>query len=206
MGLLSSGVSINRFRVEGKIEKPLLENVAIALRTHAITETEGEDGLWEKKVGWTSFPDPYNPHFEGSTFVYGAYFIFSFRIDRKVIPSQVFKKHDALEAARRLKETGRRYLTRDEKNMIKENVLSVLRVRIPAIPQVYDLMWNYEEKVLWFFSNLKAANEEFESLFSQSFHLTLIRLFPYTLADLTAGLTATQRDVLLKLSPTDFVE
>lgn len=203
MGLLSSAGSINRYKVEGKLQEPILGTITNCLQLNAISE---EDELSEKLVGWTSFQNPFNPQFEGSSFVYGPYFVFSLRIDRKVIPSKVFKKHYAIETARRLKETGRPYLTRDEKNMIKENVLTVLRSRIPATPQVYDLMWNYEGGTLWFLSNLKSANEELETLFSHSFHLTLIRLFPYTIADLAAGLTATERDVLLKLSPTAFTE
>lgn len=78
--------------------------------------------------------------------------------------------------------------------------------RIPAIPNVYDLMWNYEDASLWFFSNLKSANEELETLFIKSFGLQLIRLFPYTTADLLAGLSDTQRDLLLKLEPDHFQE
>jgi DNA recombination-dependent growth factor C len=206
MGLLSSAVSINRYKVEGKIEEPVLQNVLSSLQTHAITDMGEEEGTSEKSVGWTSFESPFSPRFEGSSFVFGSYFVFSLRIDRKVIPSQVFKKHYAIETARRLKEARRPYLTRDEKNMIREQVLTMLRLRIPATPQVYDLVWNYEGGTLWFFSNLKAANEELETLFSQSFHLTLIRLFPFTIADLTAGLSANERDELVKLSPTVFVE
>ena len=52
-----------------------------------------------------------------------------------------------------------------------------------------------------FFNNQKGANEALETLFSQSFGLTLIRLFPYTMGELTAGLSEAQRDVLGTLSP-----
>ncbi|MEJ2167882.1 MAG: exonuclease, partial [Desulfobacterales bacterium] len=80
-----------------------------------------------------------------------------------------------------------------------------LNLRMPATPKVYDLVWNHENSVAWFFSNLKAANEELETLFSKSFNLSLIRLFPYTAAELSAELTDTQRDELQKLSPTHFI-
>jgi hypothetical protein len=103
-----------------------------------------------------------------------------------------------------LEKTGRSFVTREEKGMLKEKVLAELRSRIPATPEVYDLIWQYEERTVWFFSLLKAANEELETLFAQSFNLTLIRLFPFTIADLAAGLSNEQRDVLLKVSPTAF--
>ena len=56
-----------------------------------------------------------------------------------------------------------------------------------------------------FTNSLKSANEEFETLFGKTFNLSLIRLFPYTIADLTSGLTDQDKDVLNKLGPTNFM-
>jgi len=204
MGLLSSTVSITQYRVEGKLEKPVPEIMAKCLEKNAIPDID--DDVSEKTVGWTSFDRPFSPDFEGSSFLIGTYFIFSLRIDKKTVPPSLIKKHCAVETARRLAATGRKYLSRDEKRMIKEHVISVLTLRIPATPNVYDLIWNYEESFLWFFSTLKSANEELETLFFKSFQLPLIRLFPYTTADLVMGLSDTQRDILVKLSATDFTE
>jgi len=178
--------------------------MAKCLEKNAIPDID--DDVSEKTVGWTSFDRPFSPDFEGSSFLIGTYFIFSLRIDKKTVPPSLIKKHCAVETARRLAATGRKYLSRDEKRMIKEHVISVLTLRIPATPNVYDLIWNYEESFLWFFSTLKSANEELETLFFKSFQLPLIRLFPYTTADLVMGLSDTQRDILVKLSATDFTE
>ncbi len=204
MGFLSHTVSITRYKVQGKLEEPVLETIANCLKQYAIPEID--DDLSEKTVGWTSFDNPFKPDFEGSSFVIGTYLVFSVRIDKKTIPSKIIKKHCALKAAKRLAESGRQYLSRDEKKTIKEHVINTLSLRIPATPNIYDLIWNYEDSSVWFFSNLKSANEELETLFSKSFRLTLIRLFPYTTADLVAGLSDTERDILAKLSPTNFKE
>ncbi|MBW1983790.1 MAG: recombination-associated protein RdgC, partial [Deltaproteobacteria bacterium] len=130
--------------------------------------------------------------------------IFSLRIDKKSIPPKVIKKHTAMEQAKRLAESGREYLSKEEKNMIKDHVLNVLSLRVPSTPNVYDLIWNLEEGWLWFFSSMKNANEELETLFKKSFKLPLIRLFPYTMAHLTASLSDSERDVLNQLSFTHF--
>ncbi len=204
MGLLSSSVSITRYKVEGKIEKPVLETVANGLKKNAIQEID--DDVSEKAVGWTSFDKPFKPDFEGSSFVIGTHMVFSLRIDKKTIPQKIVQKHYNMEMAKKLAESGREYLSRNEKKLIKEHVLNTLSLRIPATPNIYDLIWNYEESSLWFFSNLKAANEELETLFSKSFKQNLIRLFPYTTADLLAGLSDTDRDVLSKLSLATFME
>jgi hypothetical protein len=66
------------------------------------------------------------------------------------------------------------------------------------------LIWNYEASSLWFYSNLRSANEEIETLFRRSFNMGLLRLFPYTAADTRAGLSDSERDVLIGLSPTHF--
>ena len=90
--------------------------------------------------------------------------------------------------------------------VLKERVIDRLSVKIPATPSVYDLVWNHEEQELLFFTTQKNANEELETLFNKSFKLTLVRLFPYTIGDLTTGLSDTERDVLKKLTPSSFTE
>lgn len=202
MSLLSASVSITRYRIEGKLLTPILETVAAALEKNAISEID--DQASEKVSGWTSFDKPYQPDFSGSSFVFGAYLVFALRIDKKTIPAKLIQKHFMIESARRLAESGRQYLSRNEKKIIKDHVIAALNLKVPATPHVYDIIWNYEESVLWFFSNLKAANEELETLFLRSFHLTLIRMFPYTAAQLSSDLSAAEKDVLLKLAPTNF--
>jgi recombination associated protein RdgC len=147
-----------------------------------------------------------SPNLKGLPFALGTYLVFALRIDQKSIPAKVLKKFYVLEMLKMLSETGRKYLNNTEKRMVKDRIYSTLLRRYPATPKIYDLIWNYEGCSLWFFSNQKSANEEFETLFSKTFQLSLIRLFPYTIADLNAGLSDLQREQLNKLSPTQFSE
>ena len=204
MGILSSAVSITRYKVEGKLKEPVLETILNGLEQNSVSEID--DDVSERAVGWTSFESPFNPDFRGSSFDYGSYLSFSLRIDKKTIPPKVLKKYRDLESARRLAESGRTYLSKDEKQSIKENVTTLFHRKLPATPHVYDVLWNLAGSRLLFFSNLKVANEELETLFFKSFRLTLIRLFPYTIADLTADLSPDERDRLLNLTPTSFME
>jgi DNA recombination-dependent growth factor C len=204
MGIMSSNVSLTRYQVDGKLAESVIETVAAGLKQNTIIEIDDEDT--EKSVGWTSFDAPYRPNFEGSSFVVGPLFVFSLRIDKKNVSTKIINKRYSIEMARKLAESGREYLSREEKKLIKDAVVHALLARIPATPAVYDVLWNYEDGQLWFFSNQKAANEALETLFSKSFRLTLIRLFPYTAATLTAGLSDAQRDALSGLSPTRFTE
>jgi recombination associated protein RdgC len=204
MGLLSSSVSLTRYRVEGQFADPVMDTVTGALTKNMFTEIE--DPAASKSMGWTSFTDPYRPDFSGSSYLIDTQFVFSLRIDKKAIPSKVFKKHYTMEVARRLAESGREFLSREEKTAVREHVMTVLQSRMPATPNLYDVVWNYERQQLWFFTNLKSANEDLETLFVRSFRLSLIRLFPYTAAFYNPDLPDTGRDVLAKLTPTRFVE
>ncbi len=204
MGLLSSSVSVTRYKVEGKPAEPVLETIADGLKKNVITEIDND--IAEKSSGWTSFENPFKPDFEGSSFVVGTYLIFSMRIDKKAIPSKIIKKLCDEEIANKLAQTGRERLSRNEKQAIRENVVNSLSLRIPATPCIYDLVWSMEEEWLWFFSNQKAANEELETMFSKSFGLSLVRLFPYTAADLTAGFSDAEHTLLSELSPARFTE
>lgn len=204
MSLLGSSVSITRYLVKDEIEKPVLETVYRGLTRHTIKSID--EDYAEKTFGWTSLKDPYLPDFEGSSFVFGPYLIFSLRLDKKSIPAKIVRKHCAIEMARQLKQSGRKYLSTNEKKSIREQVTAMLGRRIPATPNVYDLIWHPEESWLWFFSSLKAANEALETLFLKSFNLNLIHLFPYTTAELALDLTRAQQDRLARLAPTKFTE
>jgi recombination associated protein RdgC len=197
MGLLSSRNSITRYKVSGQLNGPVHETVYQGLKKHAIPKIE-DDGS-ESIVGWTSVETPYAPNFEGYSFVFGSYMLFALRLDKKSIPPKLIQKHYTLNVAKHLADTGRQYLSGNEKKAIKEDVINTLSRRIPAVPNVYDIVWDYDSASLWFFTNLKAMNEALETLFVKSFNLQLIRLFPYTAAILTSELSDSEHDLLQNL-------
>ena len=205
MGLLSSTQTITRYRVEGAFSENPTEQVRKGLKKQIITDIDNE--AQDMAVGWTSFEAPFTPNFDDSSFQVGTHYAFGMRIDKKSIPSKVVKQQVAVASAKRLEESDREFLSKNEKSEIKEHVINVLTLRIPPVPSTFDVVWQYEENEVWLFSTQKAANEEFETLFNKSFSgIKLIRLFPYTQADMTLSLSNTERDRLSAITPEDFTE
>jgi recombination associated protein RdgC len=204
MGLLTSVGSISRYSVDGKIKKPIIETVAAGLKKNIIFEIDGSPV--EKNIGWVSLDHPYTSDSDDFLFSFGTRFVFSLRVDKKSIPKKLIRKYSKRKEVEILEKSGREYLSRDEKKMISEQVQSALLLKVPSTPNIYDLIWEYEAGCLHFFSTLKTANEDLETLFKKSFGLTIIRLFPYVMADFTCGLSDQEKDVLSKCKATTFRE
>jgi len=95
MGLISSTHSVARYHIDGKIEGSINEKVREGLIKYSIPKIENEYD--EISAGWTPLESPYNPDFERFSFLFGTYFVFSLRVDKKSIPSKLIQKYIALE-------------------------------------------------------------------------------------------------------------
>ena len=73
--------------------------------------------------------------------------------------------------------------------------------KTPFIPNIYDVLWDYENKSLILFSTQKAANELFETLFFKSFDHKPIRIFPYTIMEKLGNFSSHQKDRASALAP-----
>jgi len=199
MGLIASTHSVSRYHIDGKIEGSVIEEVRNGLMKHAIPKIESEYD--EISAGWTPLESPYNPDFDKFSFQFGTYFLFSLRIDKKSIPAKVIQKYMAIEIEKKKETTGRDFIAKNEKTEIKELVIDILMHKIPAIPNVYDVLWDYEEKNVYLYTTQKAANEFFETLFLKSFSLKPIRLFPYTIVETKSNFSNPQKDRVQTLAP-----
>lgn len=198
MGLLSATTSLTRYKVNGQLEDPILDTIAAGLTKHTISDID--DNPSEQAAGWATFQDPFKSDFEGSNFMIGTYIVFALRVDRKSVPNKMVQKHVAIESTKRLKEMGRDFLSANEKRMVKDHVVNMLNLKMPSTPNVYDVVWQYEAGEVWFFSNLKNANEALETLFIKSFGVSLVRSIPYTMAMMDPNISDHEQDLLHNIS------
>jgi len=199
MGLISSTHSVTRYHIDGKIEGSINEKVREGLIKYSIPKIENEYD--EISAGWAPLESPYNPDFESFSFLFGTYFVFSLRVDKKSIPAKLIQKYMAMEIEKKKEKSGRDFISKNEKSELKEYVTDILMHKIPAVPSLYDVLWDYEEKNLYLYTTQKAANEFFETIFLKSFKLKPIRLFPYTLIETKSSFQSSQKDKILTLTP-----
>jgi recombination associated protein RdgC len=202
MGFLSATLSVSRYRITEKFESEPMEQLRNGLIKHAIPKLENE--YEEISAGWTPFESPYLPDFEIFSFVFGSFFLFSLRIDKKSIPAKLVHKQMAIEIEKKKQASGRDFISKNEKTEIKETVIDVLMHKMPAIPNVYDVLWDYEASDLFLLTTQKAANEFFETIFFKSFNLKPVRLFPYTLVETKSAFSPAQKDAIMTLTPLHF--
>jgi DNA recombination-dependent growth factor C len=202
MGFLSATQSMSRYHILDAFDTEPMEQVRDGLIQHAIPTLENE--YEEISAGWTPFESPYLPDFEQFSFVFGTYFLFSLRIDKKSIPAKLVHKQMAIEIEKKKHASGRDFVSKNEKSEIKETVMDVLMQKMPAIPNVYDVLWDYDAGNLFLFTTQKAANEFFETIFFKSFNLKPVRLFPYTLVETRSAFSSADKDRILTLTPCHF--
>lgn len=204
MGLLSGSSSFTRYKVNGPIAEPLVETVRQALAQNTVEDIDNKPE--EKTLGWASFAKPFVQDMSHTDIAIGAYLVFALRMDKKTLPARVVRQHAMQETRKRLAASGRAFLSKQEKEEVKEQVAKRLFVRLPPVPFFFDVLWNMETGILTFFSTQKAAREAFESLFYKSFGVTIIPLYPFTWAQVGAGFDEDELLQLEKLAPAPFVE
>jgi recombination associated protein RdgC len=203
MSLTSTSASITRFRVFGELAKPL-ETVLSGLEKFSIDRPIDENDA-EERSGWTSAKTPYVPEFEGS-FTIGSFFVFALRVDKKTVPSKLVQQKINEVLKKKMEEREGRALSKAEIRETKAQVKQMLISNAAFVPNIYDVFWDYEAASLYLLSTSKSVCEKMEDIFSKSFGLRLVQLFPFTVADLTFDLDDSQRKNLHSLQPTYSME
>jgi len=197
MGVLSKSQTVVRFAVEGTLPSDLNSEIMAGLKANAISEPVITD--FEDHVGWVPFEEPFVGNFDGAQIRYGDMFVFSLRIDTKTVPGKAVQKTVALRIRERKEQTGRDFVSKNEISEIKEDVMGSLMMKAPYTPNIFEFVWDVDQKVAYLYSARKKALEAVVLLFLKSFNLKLVRLIPYFNA--AKGMDADLEGQLSTLTP-----
>jgi len=183
LGILSSSVSLTRYRIVEKVPDELLKEVPQRLKNNAFREIDQTSD--ERSFGWVCFDDLLDSNWHSASPHKGHYLAFALRLDTRRIPPAVMKKYFrlALEDARREQESrGKKFITRDQKTEIKDRVKQTLMGKTLPVPAVFDVVWDVSRHLVYLCSVSPKVRQLFEDQFSQSFELNLEPQTPYFLA------------------------
>ncbi len=183
MGLLNSSTTITRFRIIDPVEKDFWLDFPVKLKQYAFKDID--DLPEERSFGWTNFDDMLDVDWHTSPPEKGSYLAFSLRLETRRIPAAVLKKHTMIalkDEERKNADLGKKFIPRDRKFEIKEQVKLRLRQRFLPVPAIFEVVWASDKNMIYFASNNEKMIDMLMEYFLLSFNLHLEQLTPYNLA------------------------
>lgn len=182
MGFLSASTGLTRYRLPDEPGDEVLSEISRRLKSFAFVDID--QSTEERSFGWVSFDDMLDANWVAAGPEKGPYVAFALRLDTRRIPPAVFKKHWMIalkESLARKGEEGKRYLTKDEKAELREQVRQRLLMRSLPIPAVFDVVWSVRDNRVYLATTNSKVRTLFEELFSRTFAVELDPLTPVTL-------------------------
>lgn len=203
MGFLNASTSFTRYKITEPVPKELWPEIPEKLRMFSFKEIE--ETAEERGWGWVCLDDMLDSSWHTAPPEKGAYLTFSLRLDTRRISAAVMKKHVAIavrEEERKVKEQGKKYVSRERKKELKEQVQLKLRARTLPVPAEFHVVWNMQTNDVYFASTQSKMLELFVDYFAQTFGIDLEPMTPYSLAISLMGEDVAEK--LDTLEPTNF--
>lgn len=183
MSFLKSSTSFTRFRIVDEIPADLWAAVPEKLRQFAFQDID--EIPEERSFGWVNFDDMLDTAWRLSPPEKAEYLVFSLRVDTRRIPPAVLRKHSRIalqEEEQRIREFGKKFVARERKKEIAEQVKLRLRGRFLPIPSEFQVVWNTQTAKIYLASTQGKLIELFQDLFTRTFDLHIEQMLPYGLA------------------------
>lgn len=182
MGFLSASTGLTRYRVQDEVGDDILRDVPRLLKSFAFVDID--QSMEERSFGWVCFDDLLDVDWATAGPEKGPYLAFSLRLDTRRIPPAVFKKHLMIALKERqiqMAEEGKKFLTKDQKTELREQVRQRLLMRSLPIPAVFDVVWSVRDNRVYLATTNSKVRTLFEDLFARTFQAELEPLTPVTL-------------------------
>ncbi|HJA08843.1 MAG TPA: recombination-associated protein RdgC [Candidatus Mailhella merdigallinarum] len=183
MSFLKSSTSFTRFRLVDEVPADLWAAIPDKLKQFAFQDID--DIPQERSFGWVNFDDMLDTTWRLSPPEKADYITFSLRLDTRRIPPAVLKKHTRIavqEEEARIREQGKKFVGRERKKELAEQVKLRLMSRFLPIPAEFQVVWATRSGRVYLASTQNKVIELFLDYFVRTFDLHLEQLLPYGLA------------------------
>lgn len=183
MAFLAQTSSFCRYKLQEEVSDEFWQDFPEKLLQYRFRDIDNTND--ERSFGWVNIDNMLDVNWEQSPPYKGEFAAFALRLDTRRISPAVFKKHFRLawnDLLQKKQEQGKKNISKQEKNDLKETVRSRLMGYTFPVPAVFDVVWNRDSNCIYFGSTRQKVKELFEELFYNSFGLSLVSLSPYYLA------------------------
>ena len=206
MGAFHGGLTYRQYRVKEKLPAQWQRKILAGLLNNIAQEIKPEDDE-VRSIGWCNAQFALDTQMTIEQCLFNEYLIIGMRVDTLSVPKGLLNMHCEREERKVKKELKKEALSRYERAEVREQVEERLRKRILPSIRSSEVVWSWEAGYVRFFSTNKGLNEEFMELFEESFGLTLVPEYAYTLAqDPALGVSQEQLRTLNVIEPTSFVD
>ena len=181
MGILKGAMTVRRYHVEGDVPDEFRTTYVDALNDHAFSERPSA-GVGEEVVGWCQVHNLLDTEFTDlNRWLYNHYALGALRIDKKMLPSKLFKAHLEKRLEQWCLENGKRNAPRSVKDEKKEQLeIEMLARTLPKVATT-EFCWNIVDRWCIVHSTSERVNDTFRTLFRNTFGLVLTPVSPLDL-------------------------
>ncbi|WP_084185211.1 recombination-associated protein RdgC [Desulfonatronum thiodismutans] len=182
MGFLSASTGLTRYRLPDEVGDEVLSNVQLRLKRFAFVDID--QSMEERSFGWVCFDDLLDAEWVTAGPEKGPYLAFSLRLDTRRVPPAVFKKHFMIALRERMAQLageGKKFLSKDQKTELRDQVRQRLLMRSLPIPAVFDVVWSVRDNRVYLATTNTKVRTLFEELFAKTFEVELEALTPVVL-------------------------
>ena len=172
MSLIKGPRTIRRYVVDGSLND--LVNAARARLQDAAFQNPLSNQRSEEQIGWVTNESILDADFSAIDKWYTEPYIHAqMRIDKKTLPSNLFKAMFELRIKEWLSARNLEKIPRGEKEDIKDNLtMEMMAQTLPKVKTV-EFCWNVEQEYVILLNTSDSINEKFVALFYDTFGLTL---------------------------------
>jgi hypothetical protein len=183
MGILSTSLSLTRYKIAGNVPDALWPEIQTRLLKSSFRDIDNTAD--ERSFGWVCFDNMLDPAWQTAPPEKGEYLTFALRLDTRRLPAAVLNKHFQLflnDYMADLKQKGIETISRQKKKELKDMVRAQLMAKILPVPAYFDVVWDMGKNIVYFASTRPKILELFEELFARTFELHLEPQNPFFMA------------------------
>lgn len=178
MGIFKGTLTLRRYHVEGEVPEDFRTRFEESLQAHAFKEPVSVVHA-EEVLGWCQVHNLLDTDFsQRERWLYNHYLVAGLRVDKKVLPSKLFRAHLDKRLQAWCEEHGRARAPSSVRQEMKDALEQEMLAKTLPRVAVTEFCWNIVDGWVVFHSTSEAANDRFRKLFRTTFGLTTTPFSP----------------------------